>query len=357
MRQRTYDRLSSPLARMSGDQLRSLLGSSARQTDWGSNDTLTLDGDTVFLKRIPVTQLEYDNLLSTRNLYDLPTVYNYGFGSAGMGVYRELVTHVKVTEWILGGASESFPLLYHHRIEPFTGTRPTVDPSLHYGSAASWGGDVHVAQYLADRAVAPYELILFLEHFPHAAEDWLQAHPASGPMVFEDVWRTLTFLRDRGIRHFDSDLHNVLTDRERAYLGDFGLVLDETFDLSPTERTFARDHELYDYGNFLLDWAFQAYLSFRALPAAARLGIEATLSITDGARFEDVLPALLNNIGELHASRALPLETTYVDSVVKFREVILLMHAFASDMRKSDTKDIPFDHARLRQLLSETGSV
>ena len=57
----------------------------------------------MFVKRVPVTDLEYENMFSTRNLYDIPTYYNYGFGSAGFGVYRELVTHVKASNWVLAG--------------------------------------------------------------------------------------------------------------------------------------------------------------------------------------------------------------------------------------------------------------
>lgn len=81
----------------------------------------------VFVKRVPVTNIEFDNLFSTRNLYNLPTYCNYGFGSTGFGVFRELVTHIKTTNWVLSGAIATFPLMYHYRIIPFSGRRVDVD--------------------------------------------------------------------------------------------------------------------------------------------------------------------------------------------------------------------------------------
>ena len=72
-------------------------------------------------------------MFSTKNLYDLPTYYQYGVGSAGFGVFRELVANIKTTNWVLQGAIANFPLLYHARIIPFSGERPDVDMERHRG--------------------------------------------------------------------------------------------------------------------------------------------------------------------------------------------------------------------------------
>jgi hypothetical protein len=100
-RQKRYFQLSAQIAQLDNGQLTSRLDkceSHPSSTGWGMSHTLVVGSSQVFVKRIPVTTLEYDNLFSTRNLYDLPTYCNYGIGtlaSTGFGVFRELITHLK----------------------------------------------------------------------------------------------------------------------------------------------------------------------------------------------------------------------------------------------------------------------
>ena len=51
----------------------------------GANHEVKVSGKKIFVKSIPLTDLEHRNLFSTKNLYNLPLFYNYGVGSAGMG--------------------------------------------------------------------------------------------------------------------------------------------------------------------------------------------------------------------------------------------------------------------------------
>jgi hypothetical protein len=99
LRRKRYFKLSSQIAQFDNAQLHSLFDDSEPSTGWGMNHVIVLGQSKVFVKRIPVTNIEYDNLFSTRNLYNLPTYCNYGFGSTGFGVYRELVTHIKTTNY------------------------------------------------------------------------------------------------------------------------------------------------------------------------------------------------------------------------------------------------------------------
>ncbi|MGB3295935.1 MAG: hypothetical protein WBB01_23375, partial [Phormidesmis sp.] len=91
-------------------QLRSCLKDS--ELGWGTNQTIFVGQSQVFVKRIPITDIEYNHLFSTKNLYDLPTYFNYGLGSAGLGAFRELVTHLKTTHWVLAEEIATFPLMY-----------------------------------------------------------------------------------------------------------------------------------------------------------------------------------------------------------------------------------------------------
>ncbi|MCW3054678.1 MAG: hypothetical protein JWN14_3848, partial [Chthonomonadales bacterium] len=120
-RRQRYFQLNPQIAQMDNERLRSLVGPSESRGGWGANKTVDLGSVKVFVKRVPVTDTEYDHLLSTGNLYQLPTYYNYGIGSAGLGVFRELVAHIKTTNWVLDGQIETFPLMLHHRILPFSG--------------------------------------------------------------------------------------------------------------------------------------------------------------------------------------------------------------------------------------------
>ena len=71
-----YFELSSRLAHVGSKQLDKLLGGKGTTGGWGGTHVVKLGASKVFVKKIPVTDLEYDNLFSTENLYCLPTYYN-----------------------------------------------------------------------------------------------------------------------------------------------------------------------------------------------------------------------------------------------------------------------------------------
>lgn len=122
------------------------------------NHTIILGESKVFVKRVPVTKIEYENQFSTKNLYNLPTYCNYGFGSTGFGIFRELVTNIKTTNWVLEGVIANFPLMYHYRIIPFSGQRADVDKSRLKDYVEYWGNSANAGKYMLDRAEANYEL-------------------------------------------------------------------------------------------------------------------------------------------------------------------------------------------------------
>jgi hypothetical protein len=72
----------------------------------GRSAELDIDGTRVFVKRIPLTDIEMrsENARSTANIFGLPMFYQYGVGSAGFGAWRELAAHTMTTNWVLGHA-------------------------------------------------------------------------------------------------------------------------------------------------------------------------------------------------------------------------------------------------------------
>jgi hypothetical protein len=353
-RRERYFKLSSQIAQMDNAQLRTLFEGSGASAGWGRNHTIDIGRSKVFVKRVPVTDIEYENMFSTRNLYDLPTYYNYGVGSAGLGVFRELVAHIKTTNWVLEGVIDTFPLTYHYRIIPFSGERAEVDMERHQRYVEYWGSNTNVGRYLLDRANASFELVLFLEHMPHVLQPWLLEHPDKLHRSLGDLRSTITFLRKNGIIHFDAHLYNVLTDGERAYLTDFGLVLDRSFALTKEEELFYSQHTYYDYGEVLACLDFLIFRSYEALPESDKRRMMQKYGIKEGIQHSELLPILFNNIEEISNDRIMKLDKDYVAIIARYRSIIALMHDFYSDMQRNSKKDTKLQHAKLRRLLKET---
>ncbi|HEY8987214.1 MAG TPA: protein kinase family protein, partial [Streptomyces sp.] len=107
----------------------------------GRSGELDVDGTRVFVKRVPLTDVELENARSTANVFGLPLYYQYGVGSAGFGAWRELAVHVMTTGWVLGGEYEGFPLMYHWRVLPDSPPEGFVDEFGGIeGAVAHWEG-------------------------------------------------------------------------------------------------------------------------------------------------------------------------------------------------------------------------
>jgi len=326
--------------------VRGLLAQGDSSRGWGKHQTVDIGGEKVFVKSVPMTDLEYANAFSTRNLYDLPLHYNYGVGSAGFGVFRELLTHVKTTNWVLSGATSSFPLLYGFRLLPFSEDRTVIDAQRRNGYVTYWAGNENIGRYFDDRMMANYELALFLEYVPHVLHPWLVQYPARCHEMLEDLRDAITFLRTRGIVHFDAHYFNVLTDGEHVFVSDFGLALDRNFDLATDELEFLRHHEYYDYGEIL--WSLgQALINmYNNLPEDRRRMAVEQCGIPRGS---PPMGALVSGVQQL--SDVVALDKSLVDAVVKYRDVILLMNDFYTSMHTNNKKDTRLDLLQLRELL------
>ena len=75
-RRETYYKLNSRLSELYNKQLVSLFRKTKETPGWSIKHTIKLGGSKVFVKRLPVTDVEYNNMFSTKNLYGLPTYYN-----------------------------------------------------------------------------------------------------------------------------------------------------------------------------------------------------------------------------------------------------------------------------------------
>ena len=355
-RRSTYFNVNSAIAAMDNAAIGALLDQGESTPGWGKHQTADIEGTTVFVKSIPVTDLEYEHAFSTRNLYEMPLYYNYGVGSAGFGAFRELLTHVLTTNWVLDDQTPSFPLLYGFRLLPSSGERMVIDAQRRNGYVAYWNGNEAIGRYFDERMKARYDLALFLEHVPYTLHPWLVEHPDACEGVLDDLRGAISFLRAHGVVHFDAHFFNILTDGERAYLTDFGLALSRNFDLTAEELQFLADHEFYDYGEVLWS-AGRVLLDLYAnhLSEEGRRAAMDAAGIAADTPSRDVLGALVRNVEALAAAMALP--RGLIDPIVRHREVILLMEDFYNSMHTNNSKDTRLDLAGLERSLRASGYV
>jgi hypothetical protein len=356
-RKKRYFQLSAQIAQLDNAQLLALFDNTESSMGWGINHTIQMGEYAVFVKRVPITDVEYHNLLSTKNLYDLPTYYSYGIGSAGFNVFRELLGHLKTTHWVMDGAIDTFPLMYHYRIMPFTGWRVDVDMSQHQNYVKYWGNNANIGSYVLGRTKANYELVLFLEYIPHVLATWLQNNQGKCQQPLAHLFKTVDFLHQQGIIHFDTHFNNVLTDGDRAYLTDFGLVLDRSFSLTKEEDIFHDQHVFYDYGVILSSLGMVIKSLYDMCPEPERLKIQAEYGITEDLKPQEITSILLNNIEQIHVNKMIELDDSYVSAIIKYHSVIVLMQNFFTEIRRSQQKDSSFPHIELQMLLQEVGII
>ncbi|MEO0968315.1 MAG: hypothetical protein AAFX80_08235 [Cyanobacteria bacterium J06639_18] len=358
LRRKRYFKLSSQIAQLDNAQLHCLFTNSQfneSSAGWGMNHTIILEESKVFVKRVPITNIEYENQFSTKNLYNLPTYCNYGFGSTGFGIFRELVTHIKTTNWVLEGVITTFPLMYHYRIIPLSGQRADVDRSRLKDYVEYWGNSANAGKYVLDRANAKYELVLFLEYVPYILETWLRENPNKLQQPLDDLRTTINFLKRKGIIHFDPHFRNVLTDGEQTYLTDFGLVLDKSFSLTSYEGFFFEQNIFYDYGEVLRNLGFLIQWLHDSCSENKKRSIMQKYDIAQGLKPYQLRSILLDNIEQIHTDGDIKLDEFYVASIVKYHSIIALMQEFFADMWGNNKKDTKFPNVEMRLLLKKTG--
>ncbi len=309
--------------------------------------------DPVFVKRIPVTALEAAHRHSTRNRFQLPMIYNYGVGSAGFGAYRELATHVKTTGWVLSDDTDAFPMLLHARLLP----RRPAGPDERLGGddyIRYWNGSKRIGNFIQARAAATEELCLVLEHVPHTLHGWLLEHQADVPAAVGHLCDTLTFLHRQGVLHLDAHFNNAVTDGSRVYLGDYGLALDEAFELTAQEQEFFATHQHYDFGEAIANTGSLLW----SLAHNATLDNQRAINkLLDTPPNIYPIKALASNVERLVEQRLLDIHPALVEIIVRYRRVIGFMGQFFDAMRSNPRKDTPFDDDSLRDLIVDAGGL
>lgn len=249
-RRARHDKLSAFLASRCDTELAALVETGRPNSVGvgGGSVVLDVDGVPVFVKRIPLTDRELASPGSTANLFDLPVYCQYGVGGPGFNAWRELAANLIVTDAVLAGETQSFPVTYHWRVLP--GRSPVAAEHADIDTVVDALDDCPaVRARLEALAAASCSLVLFCEYIPHPMVDWLHENPADKAATAErQLSQIVMFLRDRRLLHMDGHFGNMRTDGERIYLGDFGLATSPYFDLSAVESDFAERHVTHDQG-------------------------------------------------------------------------------------------------------------
>ncbi|MFF3375878.1 protein kinase family protein [Streptomyces sp. NPDC002680] len=267
-----YGAVSTTLALHSDRSLSELVDAAmpTRSGIGGKSALLDVDGTPVFVKRVPLTDLERasENVRSTANLFDLPMFCQYGIGGPGFGAWRELAVHAMTTNWVLTGDHEGFPLLYHWRVLPDSTPLPEeladVERAVSY-----WGGGAPVRRRIEALQQSSASVALFLEYIPQNLHQWLREQLDAGDqaadracvMVERNLAAGTSFMNSRGLLHFDAHFENILTDGRRLYFTDYGLALSSRFELSQDEADFFDRHQTYDRcytASYLVHWLLTA---------------------------------------------------------------------------------------------------
>lgn len=257
----SYSAVSTSLALRSDRELGDLVDKAAPLGSGigGTSALLEVGGTPVFVKRLPLTDLERqpENVRSTANLFGLPTFCHPGLGvpgSPGWGAWRESAVHTMTTNWVLAQEHEGFPLMYHWRVLPHPGQVLPEQLADVEKAVAYWGGGPQVRHRIEALRDASASVALFLEYIPQNLHDWLDVQVKADDetaeracaMVARELEAGTSFMNARGLLHFDGHFQNILTDGKRLFFTDYGLAISSRFDLSKEEGDFFAGHRTYD---------------------------------------------------------------------------------------------------------------
>jgi hypothetical protein len=306
----------------------------------GKAGVLTVAGTTVFVKKAPLTELERrpENLRSTANLWGLPPWTQYGVGTPGLGVWREVAAHTMATNWVLTGECPNFPMLYHWRVvdspPPVWEDLLDIDKFVEYMHHAP--GVRARAEALVD---ARASVVMFQEYFPHTMHPWFEERLRAGefertvPMVERDLRSVFEFMERNGLFHFDAHFGNILTDGSRLYVADFGLASSTRFELSSEERDFLAANAGHDRSHVLAHMVVSLVRAFGDVDLGVpRSRMDFIRDFTDETDF----PAAAGEVLRRYRSVAVPFNDFYAALFVASRQSPYPRAALTSALARLD---------------------
>ena len=346
-RKQKYYKLNTKISYLSDKDI-SELKKEKESTGWGKNAIVSIDNEKVFIKKIPLTKLEYDNQFDTANLYNVPVYNNYGVGSMGTNCYRELAMHVKTTNWVLNNDIDNFPLMYHYRIIK------NIAPLKHFDKkdelekyVKRWNNNENIKKYAIAKDNAEYEIVIFLEYFPYVLYDHLKSDAEQVTSYITQMRKTIDFLKKNNIIHFDAHVGNIVSDGTIFCLTDFGLVLDMDFNLTKQEQDFFKRNDHYDYS---------MVMSNIGSPLISQIGKEKEYfdkkyfgDAADKISEEEFYEIVHDNLDEI--CKYLKYDEAYVQLLKKYWDIMIIFPVYHYNMRHNNKKDDVFPNDAVKKLI------
>lgn len=323
-----YYELNNKLSYLSNDEIKKMIINNKidKYKKWGLNKIITFNEHKIFIKAIPLSKLFKDNPFNTSNLYDLPVYYNFGFGSAGINPYRELLLHIKTTNYILLNKCEFFPLLYHYRI-----IEDDDNDNINSGLDLMkyWDNDENIKIYLKDRIKSKHKIVFFLEYIPYVAYHYLENNRNFISNFYEQSNEIIKFCNKNGILHNDAHLGNfIIDDNKKVYLTDFGLSLDEEFKLDKNEKKFMKYNHKNDYYYIIKNIIHHYFdLNYKKLRDKHKLN---ELNKLDGIKY------LLNNIDII--KNEINISKFQIKFIKKYKSLFIKFHIWKANFIENDNK-------------------
>ena len=353
-RRTLYTELSSQLTVLNNRQLSKLVKTIPNPAGgWGSNGVIQMGKRNVFVKRIPITDLEFEHPYETKNIFKLPTYYNYGLGSFGLGAYREIIPYIKTTNWVLDGSCPLFPILFHHRIIPLQKDKQKPDPKSHTDYIRYWNNNQNVGAYKEARTSASHQAILFIEHFPQVLRLWLRDDLKRVARTVPRALEILSFLQSNGIIHFDAHHWNFVTDGRYPYLTDFGVVSDLSYQLTKPEQAFHHRNTHYGAGEFLSNAVGYAFQQYNKIGPRKREPVNKVCDLNGDESQETKIHAITSNIEKIVSMGLMKFPRSYVDVVIKYREIGNLYRSWEQSMKRGSRKNIRYDNTAVKNIIAK----
>lgn len=340
-RKEIYHQLNTKLSYLSDNELTDILSTHQQIKRWGINTVFELDGIKIFCKQIKMTEVENNNKYDTSNLFNLPTYYNYGIGSSGINCFRELLMHIKTTNWVLDEQIENFPLMYHYRLMKIPTEEPLYSEKTIKKLSNKWNNQ-QVEEYLRAKNNSEHYITIFLEYVPIEMEDWLNDDYQRNKLYFEQMMNVIRFLSKHNIIHFDAHLGNILTNGQIIYLTDFGLVYDAQFKISEKEREFYSRNSYYDYGMIISNLFYPLEKKF------SENAKEFEYLFNPG---EKMIPLSVNKFFDNFdaITQKLNINESYLEMLKKCKKIILLHENFFIDLIKNPNKDTIYPNDEIKE--------
>ncbi len=328
----SYSKVTKYLNHLTNEQLSTLLATAKSLGTGTGGEVLSLEveGVPLFVKKIRLTAIEQENPRSTQNLFELPPYYQYGVGSMGFGVWREIAAHEMTTRWVLNGECQNFPLMYHSRVleRPPAIPKPPTSEQLEERQryVEYWDGSSAVGRRSEAADTASADVVVFMESLPQTLDKRLSVEGGNGDLskVERELNLVTAFMKSRGFLHFDAHFHNILATSSHVYFADFGLAMSRKFDLSPEERAFFEKHIDYDRYYVVAELAKRAI----ATTLGDEEGESALNKYLSPERMTIVLPPAVESIAQ------------------RYRPITVLMGKLFHSLRKQ-SKSTPYPEAEL----------